>query len=97
MFEYIYNLLQKFISLFKNSSESPSEVSLLILKNKKYLRNIININEDYTRDELIELLNNIIYSIDIDMSRSDEIKEITFEDIEKRTLLLDIINLLKKI
>jgi hypothetical protein len=97
MFEYIYNLFQKFLSLFKNSSESPSEVSLLILKNKKYLRNIININEDYTRDELIELLNNIIYSIDIDMSRSDEIKEITFEDIEKRTLLLDIINLLKKI
>ena len=97
MFEYIYNLLQKFFSLFKNSSESPSEVSLLILKNKKYLRNIININEDYTRDELIELLNNIIYSIDIDMSRSDEIKEITFEDIEKRTLCLDLVESLKKL
>lgn len=96
MFEYIYLLIQKFLSLFKNSSESTSEVTTLILKNKKYLREIININEEYTCDELIELLNNIIYAIDIDMSRSDEIREISFEDIEKRTFLLDIIDSLKK-
>lgn|SRR6056300_282371 len=97
MFEYIYLLIQKFLSLFKNSSESTSEVTSLILKNKKYLREIININEEYTSDELIKLLSDIVYNIDIDMSRSDEIKEISFEDIEKKTFLLDIIDSLKKI
>ena len=33
----------------------------------------------------------------MEMSRSDEIREISFEDIEKRTFLLDIIDSLKKI
>ena len=97
MFEYIYLLIQKFLSLFKNSSESTSEVTSLILKNKKYLSEIININEEYTCDELITLLGDIVYNIDIEMSRSDEIREISFEDIEKRTFLLDIIDSLKKI
>lgn len=97
MFEYIYLLIQKLLSLFKNSSESTSEVTSLILKNKKYLRNIININEEYTCDELIKLLSDIVYNIDMEMSRSDEIKELSFEDIEKRTFLLDIIDSLKKL
>ena len=75
--KYIDKCLNTYISSYKvflkNSSESLQKL-LLILKNKKYLRDIININEEYTCDGFIELLSDMCTLIEC---QSDEILKFT--------------------
>ena len=51
MFEYLYYLVEKFLSLFKNkegSDKADNELTKLILDNKLHLKDIINIKSEYT-------------------------------------------------
>lgn len=100
MFEYLYYLVEKLLSLFKGkegSDKADNELTKLILDNKLHLKDIINIKSEYTREGLLEILRTEFKIIVKRMDQSIECEAILFEDIEKRTFLQDIIQKLEKL
>jgi len=101
MFEYLYYLVEKFLSLFKgkegDDNNTDNELAKLILDNKIHLRDIISIKSEYTREGLLEILRTEYRIIVKRMDQSIECESILFEDIEKRTFLQDIIEKLEKL
>lgn len=100
MFEYLYYLVEKFLSLFKTKEEDnipDNELTKLILDNKIHLKDLINIKSEYTREGLLEILRTEYRIIVKRMDQSIECEPILFEDIEKRTFLQDIIEKLEKL
>lgn len=98
MFEYLYYLVEKFLALFsKNKEAKPNnELTKLILDNKQHLKDIISIRDDYTIEGLLEILKNELKILKLRMDNTIECEELTFEDIEKRTFLDDIVKQLEE-
>lgn len=91
MFEYFHYLIEKFLDFFGKNREDKTNLKKLILNNKKFLSTIIDINVEYTTEELLQILKHELNKLNLDMNNSIEIVELKFEDIEKRTFLHDII------
>ena len=91
MFEYFHYLIEKFLDFFGKNREDKTNLKKLILNNKKFLSTIIDINVEYTTEELLQILKHELNKLNLDMNNSIEVVELKFEDIEKRTFLHDII------
>ena len=91
MFEYFHYLIEKFLDFFGKNREDKTNIKKLILNNKKFLSTIIDINVEYSTEELLQILKHELNKLNLDMNNSIEIVELKFEDIEKRTFLRDII------
>lgn len=91
MFEYFHYLIEKFLDFFGKNREDKTNLKKLILNNKKFLSTVIDINVEYTTEELLQILKHELNKLNLDMNNSIEIVELKFEDIEKRTFLHDII------
>jgi len=91
MFEYFQYLIEKFLDFFGKNREDKTNIKKLILNNKKFLSKIIDINVEYSTEELLQILKHELNKLNLDMNNSIEIVELKFEDIEKRTFLRDII------
>lgn len=91
MFEYFHYLIEKILDFFGKNREDKTNLKKLILNNKKFLSTIIDINVEYTTEELLQILKHELNKLNLDMNNSIEIVELKFEDIEKRTFLHDII------
>ena len=91
MFEYFHYLIEKFLDFFGKNREDKTNLKKLILNNKKFLSTIIDINVEYSTEELLQILKHELNKLNLDMNNSIEIVELKFEDIEKRTFLRDII------
>ena len=91
MFEYFHYLIEKFLDFFGKNREDKTNLKKLILNNKKFLSTIIDINVEYTTEELLQILKHELNKLNLDMNSSIEVVELKFEDIEKRTFLHDII------
>jgi len=91
MFEYFQYLIEKFLDFFGKNREDKTNIKKLILNNKKFLSTIIDINVEYSTEELLQILKHELNKLNLDMNNSIEIVELKFEDIEKRTFLRDII------
>lgn len=91
MFEYFHYLIEKFLDFFGKNREDKTNIKKLILNNKKFLSKIIDINVEYSTEELLQILKHELNKLNLDMNNSIEIVELKFEDIEKRTFLRDII------
>ena len=91
MFEYFHYLIEKFLDFFGKNREEKTNLKKLITKNKKFLSTIVNINVEYTTEELLQILKHELNKLNLDMNSSIEVVELKFEDIEKRTFLHDII------
>ena len=91
MFEYFHYLIEKFLDFFGKNREDKTNLKKLIINNKKFLSTIVNINVEYTTEELLKILKHELNKLNLDMNSSIEVVELKFEDIEKRTFLHDII------
>lgn len=91
MFEYFHYLIEKFLDFFGKNREDKTNLKKLILSNKKFLSTIIDINVEYSTEELLQILKHELNKLNLDMNNSIEVVELKFEDIEKRTFLRDII------
>ena len=91
MFEYFHYLIEKFLDFFGKNREEKTNLKKLIINNKKFLSTIVNINVEYTTEELLQILKHELNKLNLDMNSSIEVVELKFEDIEKRTFLHDII------
>jgi hypothetical protein len=92
MFEYFHYLIEKFLDFFGKNREDKTNLKKLIINNKKFLSTIVNINVEYTTEELLKILKHELNKLNLDMNSSIEVVELKFEDIEKRTFLHDIID-----
>lgn len=97
MFEYLQYLIDKFLGFFGKNREDTSKLKTLLKENKKFLSSIINIQQDYTREELLTILTHETRTLDIYMNKSAEIEELRLEDIEKKTFLDDIIKKIREL
>lgn len=91
MFEYFHYLIEKFLDFFGKNREEKTNLKKLIINNRKFLSTIVNINVEYTTEELLQILKHELNKLNLDMNSSIEVVELKFEDIEKRTFLHDII------
>ena len=91
MLEYLKYLLEKILVFFGKNQEDYSKLKQIIIENKKFLSTIINIQDNYTKNQLTEIINHEIKQLNMYMNKSSEIEELRFEDIEKHTFLNDIL------
>lgn len=91
MFQYLQYLLEKFLGFFGKNRETNSELKKILVENKRFLNGLINIQADYTRQDMIDILTHELSNLNLEMNKSAEIEELRFEDIEKKTFLEDIL------
>ena len=91
MFQYLQYLLEKFLGFFGKNRETNSELKKILIENKRFLNGLINIQADYTRQDIIDILTHELSNLNLEMNKSAEIDELRFEDIEKKTFLEDIL------
>jgi hypothetical protein len=91
MFQYLQYLVEKFLGFFGKNRETNSELKKILIENKRFLNGLINIQADYTRQDMIDILTHELSNLNLEMNKSVEIEELRFEDIEKKTFLEDIL------
>ena len=91
MFDYLIYLFNKFFSLFNNEN---NEFTLFLKENKKILEKykLYNLVKEKNSDQFITVLEKEINLIDIQMDVS---ADFNLDDIEKKTILLDLIEKVK--
>lgn len=91
MFDYLIYLFNKFFSLFNNEN---NEFTLFLKENKKILEKykLYNLVKEKNSDQFITFLEKEINLIDIQMDVS---ADFNLDDIEKKTILLDLIEKVK--
>jgi hypothetical protein len=92
MFQYLQYLIEKFLGFFGKNRETNSELKKILIENKRFLNGLINIQADYTRQDMIDILTHELSNLNLEMNKSAEIEELRFEDIEKKTFLEDILS-----
>jgi hypothetical protein len=92
MFQYLQYLIEKFLGFFGKNRETNSELKKILIENKRFLNGLINIQADYTRQDMIDILIHELSNLNLEMNKSAEIEELRFEDIEKKTFLEDILS-----
>ena len=92
MFQYLQYLIEKFLGFFGKNRETNSKLKKILVENKKFLNGLINIQADYTRQDMIDILTHELSNLNLEMNKSAEIEELRFEDIEKKTFLEDILS-----
>lgn len=92
MFQYLQYLIEKFLGFFGKNRETNSELKKILIENKRFLNGLINIQADYTRQDMIDILTHELSNLNLEMNKSVEIEELRFEDIEKKTFLEDILD-----
>lgn len=91
MFDYLIYLFSKFFLLFNNEN---NEFTLFLKENKKILEKykLYNLVKEKNSDQFITFLEKEINLIDIQMDVS---ADFNLDDIEKKTILLDLIEKVK--
>jgi len=92
MFQYLQYLIEKFLGFFGKNRETNSKLKKILVENKRFLNGLINIQADYTRQDMIDILTHELSNLNLEMNKSAEIEELRFEDIEKKTFLEDILS-----
>ena len=92
MFQYLQYLIEKFLGFFGKNRETNSKLKKILIENKRFLNGLINIQADYTRQDMIDILTHELSNLNLEMNKSAEIEELRFEDIEKKTFLEDILS-----
>ncbi len=77
-------LIEKFLGFFGKNRETNSKLKKILIENKRFLNGLINIQADYTRQDMIDILTHELSNLNLEMNKSAEIEELRFEDIEKR-------------
>jgi len=97
MFQYLQYLIERFLGFFGKNRETNSKLKKILVENKRFLNGLINIQADYTRQDMIDILTHELSNLNLEMNKSAEIEELRFEDIEKKTFLEDILSQIRNL